>query len=114
MKFVTPPAYHLIIGISFPDDVDNYQQTEQTKIILNELERVLKNELGKTNCIKKEKKRSLHVNYFIAKENSYHGAKKEIKETLKKLWKILKKMEKKYRVTLRAYILNNLNEFFEG
>ncbi len=113
MKFTTPPAYHLVIGISFPDEVDNYRQTEQTKTILNELEEILKNELGKTNCVKKEKKKSLHINYFLARENSYKGAKKEIKETFKKLWKILKRMEKKHHITFHTYIFNELSEFFE-
>ncbi len=114
MKFITPPAYHLVVEINFPQEIDNYRQLKQTKIILDELENFLREELGKINCLKKGNKKSLRVDYFLAKENSHNGAKKEIKATLKKLYRALKQMEKKYHIKLRAYIFNELSDFFNN
>ncbi len=112
MEFTTPLAYHLLIGIIFPEETDNHRQTEQTPIILNELEKMLEDKFNIEDCLKKPAKKSLLVDYFLPKENSRQGAKKEFKQGLKKLRIGLKELSKKYGVTFRAYIYNQLKEFF--
>ncbi len=112
MKFTTPPAYHLLIGIIFPEETDNHRQAEQTPIILNELEKMLEDKFNIEDCLKKPAKKSLSVNYFLPKENSRQGAKKEFKQGLKNLRIELKKLSKKYGVGFHIYIYNQLQEFF--
>ena len=113
MKFSTPIGYTLVVGIVFHQGAKQAYQKQTTKIILNELAEKIKLNLNKSNYIKKEKKQSISIAYFVPKEGSYKGAKKEMQATLIKFKHILDALSDKYNISFKAYLYHDLADFFQ-
>ncbi len=112
MRFSTPIGYSLLINVIFSEDTTNYHQAQISKTVLDELEKKLKQNFDRLDWVKEGVKHSLKIHFFIPKEGSYRGAKKEMKIILIKLKKILINLSVMYEVKFKAYIYHDLDEFF--
>ena len=110
MKFSKPTTYSLVIGIIYnlPDLFDE----DLTKKILDDLANQLIIKLDQLKCSKQVVKASLKIDHFLFKERQYKGAAKDMKKTLIKLNSILKNLSLKYNISFKAYIYQNLADFF--
>lgn len=114
MQFRMPFFYSLIIKINFPEEQPplNQQQIELTRTILTALASALQEKMPGLEVELNTRGKSLIITYFTPKEGSYRGAKKLLKQRLKKVKQIFIALERRYPISLNAILCHRLEDFF--